>query len=119
VVGGTALLLGVDRAAVRVASDFAPVRAGVGPTAAEHRWIAAPAPLALRVGAGFRLVAVVSDSALADAAVARSVAVVEAAQDSDGIGSPAVELVATGQMLARDLEVKRNTSTNQKPLDAN
>jgi len=37
VVGGTALLLGVDRAAVRVASDFAPVRAGVGPTAAEHR----------------------------------------------------------------------------------
>jgi hypothetical protein len=119
VVGEAALLLGADRAAVPVASDFAPVRAGVGPTAVESRSIAAPVPLPVRIGAGFRSVAVVSDFVLADAGVPRSVAVVEAVQDSAGTGSPAVELVATGQLPARDSRAKSNTSTNRKPLDAN
>ena len=88
VVGEPALLLGADRAAVPVASDFAPVRAGVGPTAVESRSIAAPVPLPVRIDAGSRSVAVVSDFGLADAGVARSVAVVEAVQDSAGNWKP-------------------------------
>jgi len=58
-VGENALLLGADRAAVPVEVDFA------------------PAPLALPVGVGSRLVAVVSDFVLAHAGVAQSVAAVK------------------------------------------
>ena len=76
-VGENALLLGPDRAAVPVEVDFAPVRDEVGSAAVEHRSIVAPATLAVRVGMGSRLVAVVSDFALAHAGVAQSVAAVK------------------------------------------